>query len=42
MKYPEPRPMPMLMAARRIVEVANTVEPVQDGRIQVKCYRLDV
>jgi hypothetical protein len=37
MKYAEPRPFAdPEKAARRIMEIAHTVEPVQDGRIHVE------
>jgi hypothetical protein len=37
MKFAEPRPYAdPEKAARRIVEIASTVEPVQDGRIHVE------
>jgi hypothetical protein len=37
MKYAEPRPYSdPEKAARRIIEIASTVEPVQDGRIYVE------
>jgi hypothetical protein len=37
MKYAEPRPYAdPEKAARRIVEIASTVEPVQDGRIYIE------
>ncbi len=37
MKFAEPRPYAdPEKAARRIVEIANTVEPAQDGRIYVE------
>jgi hypothetical protein len=37
MKYAEPRPYAdPEKAARRIVEIARSVEPVQDGRIHVE------
>src|SRR5947207_15824559 len=37
MKYAEPRPYAdPEKAARRIVEIASTVEPVQDGRIHIE------
>ena len=37
MKYAAPRPYAdPEKAARRIVEIASTVEPVQDGRIHVE------
>jgi hypothetical protein len=37
MKYAEPRPYADAeKAARRIVEIASTVEPVQDGRIHIE------
>jgi hypothetical protein len=37
MKYAEPRPYAdPEKAARRIIEIASTVEPVQDGRIFVE------
>jgi hypothetical protein len=37
MKYTEPRPYAdPEKAARRIIEIASTVEPVQDGRIYIE------
>ena len=37
MKYAEPRPYAdPERAARRIVEIASTIEPVQDGRIYIE------
>ena len=37
MKYVEPRPYAdPERAARRIVEIASTIEPVQDGRIYIE------
>jgi hypothetical protein len=37
MKFAEPRPYgDPEKAARRIVEIASTIEPVQDGRIHVE------
>ena len=37
MKYAEPRPYAdPEKAARRLLEIANTVEPVQDGRIHIE------
>jgi hypothetical protein len=37
MKYFEPRPYAdPEKAARRIVEIASTIEPVQDGRIYIE------
>jgi hypothetical protein len=37
MKFAEPRPYAdPEKAARRIVEIANTIEPVQDGRIHIE------
>jgi hypothetical protein len=37
MKYAEPRPYAdPATAARRLLEIANTVEPVQDGRIHIE------
>ena len=37
MKYAEPRAYAdPEKAARRILEIANTVEPVQDGRVPVE------
>jgi hypothetical protein len=37
MKFAEPRPYAdPEKAARRIVEIASTVEPVQDGRIYIE------
>ena len=37
MKYAEPRPYSdPEKAARRLIEIASTVEPVQDGRIFVE------
>ena len=37
MRYAEPRPYAdPEKAARRIVEIASTVEPVQDGRIYIE------
>jgi len=37
MKYAEPRPYAdPEKAARRIVEIASTVEPAQDGRIYIE------
>jgi hypothetical protein len=37
MKYAEPRPYAdPEKAARRIVEIASTIEPVQDGRIHIE------
>ena len=37
MKYAEPRPYAdPQKAARRIVEIGSTIEPVQDGRIHIE------
>jgi hypothetical protein len=37
MKFAEPRPYAdPEKAARRLLEIANTVEPVQDGRIHIE------
>ena len=37
MKYFEPRPYAdPEKAARRVVEIASTIEPVQDGRIYIE------
>jgi hypothetical protein len=37
MKFTEPRPLgDPEKAARRIMEIASTVEPVQDGRIHIE------
>jgi hypothetical protein len=37
MKYVEPRPYAdPARAARRLLEIANTIEPVQDGRIHIE------
>jgi hypothetical protein len=37
MKFTEPRPYAdPEKAARRLLEIANTVEPVQDGRIHIE------
>jgi hypothetical protein len=37
MKYAEPRPYADPgKAARRLIEIASTIEPVQDGRIHVE------
>ena len=37
MKYAEPRPYAdPEKAARRIIEIASTIEPVQDGRIHIE------
>ena len=37
MKYVAPRPFAdPAAAARKLLEIANAVEPVQDGRIHIK------
>jgi hypothetical protein len=37
MKFAEPRPYAdPEKAARRLLEIANTIEPVQDGRIHIE------
>ena len=37
MKFAEPRPYAdPERAARRLLEIANTIEPVQDGRIHIE------
>jgi hypothetical protein len=41
MKFAEPRPYSdPEKAARRIVEIASTIEPIQDGRIHIEKINL--
>jgi hypothetical protein len=36
MKYVAPRPLADPAAARKLLEIANATEPVQDGRIHIE------